>query len=176
MKPAGRVQYLLTSSACTYVSVKGSNSAVGTAVRKLFDRSYVDATFSYTILIHNRQCPHRERTGSWKFSCAQPMNRFRSVLLIPPMGLTSAINVRGTPSEQRIKGNPETDLKNNHIWSNNHASCAPIKRIKKGKQTTQRASARAPFVYVRAPQHEQPPSATANPRQELRKEVCYHHS
>ena len=35
-------------------------------------------------------------------------------------------NVRGTLSEQRIKEKPETDLKNNRIWSNNHASCAPI--------------------------------------------------
>jgi hypothetical protein len=104
MKPVDRVQYLLTSSACTYVSVKGSNSAVGTAVRKLYDRSYVDATFS---LAHKRadggESPHRERIGSWNFSCAHAMKRFRSALLIPPIGLTSAINVRGTPSEQRTK-------------------------------------------------------------------------
>jgi hypothetical protein len=60
------------------------------------------------------------------------MKRFRSALLIPPMGLTSAINVRGTQSEQRTKENPETDLKNNHIWSNNHASCAPINASEKG--------------------------------------------
>ena len=42
MKPVSRVQYLLTSSACTYVSVKGSNSAVGTAVRKLYGRRRCD--------------------------------------------------------------------------------------------------------------------------------------
>jgi hypothetical protein len=52
MKPVGREPYLLTSSACTYVSVKGSNSAVGTAVRKLYDRSYIDATFSLTHFRH----------------------------------------------------------------------------------------------------------------------------
>ena len=41
---------------------------------------------------------------------------------------------------------------------------------------TQRASTHAPFIYVCAPQHEKPPCATANPRKELRKEVCYYHS
>jgi hypothetical protein len=103
------------------------------------------------------------------------MKRFRSALLIPPMGLTSAINVRGTPSEQRTKETPETDLKNNRIWSNNHASCVPFTHQKKGT-TTRRASTHAPFIHIRAPEHEQSPSATANPRQELRKEVCYYHS
>lgn len=34
-KKEGRAKACRTSSACTYVSVKGSNSAVGTAVRKL---------------------------------------------------------------------------------------------------------------------------------------------
>jgi hypothetical protein len=72
--------------------------------------SYQDATFSLKLpaLIHMNanggENPHRERIGSWNFSCAHAMNRFRSALLIPPIGLTSAINVRGTPSEQRMKG------------------------------------------------------------------------
>jgi hypothetical protein len=70
MKPVGRVQYLLTSSACTYVSVKGSNSAVGTAVRKLYDRSYVDATSaSHTSDVDPRQGRQRIKSSpgeNWK--------------------------------------------------------------------------------------------------------------
>jgi hypothetical protein len=87
-------------------------------------------------LIHKKsesgESPHRERIGSWKFSCAHAMKRFRSALLIPPIGLTSAINVRSTPSKQRTKENPETDRKNNRIWSNNRVSCAPINASEKG--------------------------------------------
>lgn len=74
-----------TSSAWTYVSVIGSNSAVGIAVKKL------------EILVNNRRGvlnrSYLSKIGRSKASRAYAINLFKSVLLIPPMGLISAATI-----------------------------------------------------------------------------------
>src|SRR5712672_3515349 len=59
------------------------------------------------------------------------MKRFKSVLLIPPIGLTSAASPRVHPEFLKLKdttarGKPKTDRKNNRTWSSTHASCSPV--------------------------------------------------
>jgi len=114
------------------------------------------------------------------------MNRFRSVLLIPPIGLTSAASPRpralGKDSVQnkRSEERAKTDRKSSRTWSGTHASFAfrigASEWNEEGHRSPPRASTNAPFVYVRASQHEQPAGAPAHPREELREEVCDHHA
>ena len=126
-----------------------------------------------------RKFPHRERIGSCIFSCAHVRKCFRSVLLIPPIGLTSA-------EKPRSKLGPKKTpiLTRRTIVFSQVPTQAALASAHRNNETTthidpRRANERvqrAPFVYVRAPQHEQPASAPTNPRQELRKEVRNHHA
>ena len=116
------------------------------------------------------------------------MNRFRSVLLIPPIGLTSAASSSSPRHRARwLRHNPNT---------RNHEETKPTGRAvvlcqvptqaaptidasesKIGRSgCPKRPSARPPFVYVRAPKHEQPACAPAHPRKELREEVRDDHA
>ena len=116
-----------------------------------------------------RQRAYFVRIGSSKLSRAYAINFFRSVLLIPPMGLMSAVNNRvsgrcpekliDSPDEQsyfvryprklRRPGSAVLVLLNEHI---------------------------IPFIDVGASQDKETTLSTSHPGEKLRKEVCKHHS
>ena len=94
MKPVGRKQYLLTSSACTYVSVKGSNSAVGTAVRKLYDRLHEDEQHS---------APHTSDTDPQERQRSSPGENWKLKVLLRPRNETFQIRLANSSNRVDVR-------------------------------------------------------------------------